>query len=460
MPAGKIRPMRVPRSRPTTINLNSGGGSEGGGKTWVLVLILFLIIGGAIGTYVYLHYTGFRKEEPEEVEEPPKPVEQPKPPEPVKEPEKPVEPEPPPPPPKKTAAELKAEADAAQKELDAKIAEARKQSVGKELPGFAGAKFGDVVRGTPISQEKLPGENGVAESGYGYVMLGPTLKSAFRSFGNRPKVWVTPQTYKIYKIEFSRDLDRTPGPLPDPDTTNLVAVLAKKLRRDPFALDPERYPFGRREYVFPFGATTVKVSEIGGGVQKLTIENEGMHDQVRAESEAVRKEELARVIKDKWLSSDKYPSSGSVKLTSIRMKKGTIRHFCGLSFGNLAPYGAKVSRPPSGTCAFFIDYRKAKCRPFMNFEHGRAEIGRSNGAVVAVELHSEGACDGLTDAEYFAKVRKVIETRYEVQPRETKGEEPCPTLVYGVGDVDITLGPDPAGGFRLRAENTVLKALW
>ena len=211
---------------------------------------------------------------------------------------------------------------------------------------------------------------------------------------------------------------------------------------------------------FPFGATTLTVSEPGGDMQKLVIENEGMFDQVRAESDEVRKSELKRKVKDKWLSSDKYPNGGQVKLSSVRLKKGTIRKFCGLSFGALPPYGAKVSRPAKGDCAFFIDYRKAKCRPFMNFEHGRAEIGRSNGAIVAIDLHSDGAYDGLTDAEFFAKARKAIEDYYEVKPRETKGEEPTQTLVYGLGDVDLTLGPDPQGGFRLRAENTVLKALW
>lgn len=449
------RPIRVPKGRSTVIRLDTAGASEGGGKPWLLVVLLLVIFFGAIGTYIYLH--GFRKAPPPEVEEPqPPPAE--KPPEPVKEPEK--EPEPPPPPPKKTALELKAEADAAQKELDAKIAEARKASLGKELPGFAGARFGSVVKGVPIGLEKLPGPADVVESGYGYKMRGPTMNSAFRSFGKVSTVWVTPKTYRIYRIELARDLDRTPGPMPDPDTTNLVAVLAKKLRRDPFALDPAAYPYGRREYVFPFGATTLTVSEPGGEVQKLTVVDERLYDQVRAESEELRKEEVSKLAKDKWLSSDKYPSAGAVKLGSIRMQKGTIRHFCGLSFGALAPYGAKVQRPAKGDCAFFIDYRKAKCRPFMNFEHGRAEIGRSNGAIVAVDLHSDGAYDGLTDAEFLEKARKTIEARYEVTPRETKGEEPLQTFVYGLGDVELTLGPDPAGGFRLRAENTVLKALW
>lgn len=468
--AAPMRPMRVPHTRPTQIKIDSGSSDGGGGKPWLLVLLILVIFGGAIGTYVYLH--GLKKEPPPEIEEPPpKPVEQPKAPEPPPEPEKPAEPEPPPPPPKKTAMELKAEADAAQKELDEKIAAARKETVGKELPGFAGAKFGESVKGVPIGREKLPGADGIAAGGYGYKMRGPKLKSAFRSFGDQPIVWVTPKTYQIYRIEFSRPLNRAigpfseernyaPGTMPDPDTTNLVASLAKKLHRDPFALDPEKYPLGRREYVFPFGSTTLTVSEPGGDMQLLVVENEGMFDQVRKESEEERKEDLAKEVKDKWLSSDKYPTGGAVKLGSIRLKKGTIRHFCGLAFGALPPYGAKVQRPAKGTCAFFIDYRKTKCRPFMNFEHGFAEIGRSNSAIVAVELHSDGAYDGLTDAEFFAKARQTIEARYKVQPRETKGEEPTPTLVYAVGDVDITLGPDASGGFRLRAENAVLKALW
>ena len=298
--AAPMRPMRVPHSRPTKIRIDTRA-SEGGGRPWLLVLLILIIFGGAIGTYVYLH--GLKKEPPPEIEEPPpKPVEQPKVPEPPPEPEKPAEPEPPPPPPKKTAMELKAEADAAQKELDEKIAAARKETVGKELPGFAGAKFGERVKGVPIGREKLPGADGIAAGGYGYKMRGPKLKSAFRSFGDQPIVWVTPKTYQIYRIEFSRalnraigpfskDLNRAPGTMPDPDTTNLVASLAKKLHRDPFALDPEKYPLGRREYVFPFGSTTLTVSEPGGDMQLLVVENEGMFDQVRKESEEERKEE-------------------------------------------------------------------------------------------------------------------------------------------------------------------------
>ena len=118
------------------------------------------------------------------------------------------------------------------------------------------------------------------------------------------------------------------------------------------------------------------------------------------------------------------------------------------------------SSPAKGTCAFFVDYAKFKCHPFMNFVHGRAETGRSNGAIVAVDLHSDGPTDGLSDEEYYNKVRGVLESHYKVKPREEKGEGPLKTLVYGVGDTDLTFGPDPAGGFRLRAENTVLSALW
>lgn len=451
------RPMRVPR-KPT---MNLDGGEKEGGHSCLLPIILLLIVGGAIGTYVYLHYTGFRKEEPE-IEEvaPPKPVEQkPVTPEPVVEPEKPAEPEPPPPPKEKTVAELKAEADVAQKELDAKIAEARKASAGKELPGFAGARFGDVAKGTPITTERLS-VGSLPDCGYGVALQGPVLKSAFRGFGDRPVLWVTPKTYKIYRIEFSRNLNGTPGPRPDPETTNLVALLSKKMRRDPLGLDAEKYPYGRREYVFPFGATSLKVCECGGGVLKLVAENENMYAQVKAESEELRKADLAKTFPDKALSSDKYPDSGKVKLGGIRLKKGTPRHFCGIAFGSLPPYGAKVSKPLKGTWSAYLNYSKFKCRPFANFEHGRAELGRSNGAVVAVELFSAGATEGLTEEEYFAKVRRTLEARYGVKPRETKGDGAMPTLTYGIGDVDLTFGPDPAGGFRLRAENTTLKALW
>lgn len=431
-------------------------------KSCMLPLILLLIFGGGIGTYVYTHWTGFRKDQPEEEEAPPPPKRaEPKPAvEPVKEPEKPAEPEEPPPPPKKTVAELKAEADAAQEELDRKIAAAREQSAGKELPGFAGVRFGEVVNETPLATVKLPGTGDLETDGFGIAMQGPTLKRAFMAFGTRPKVWVTPKTHRVYRIEFAHALNRLPGPMPDAETTNLVAVLERKFRRDALHLDPEKFPLGRREYVFPLGTTTLTVGEYGGGMLKLVVENEAMHDDVRKESAAERKRQLAEEPRVKALGSDKYPKAGAVKLTNVRMKKGTLRKFCGIAFGALPPYGAKISNPKDGCKAFFIDYRKSKCRPFMGFTHGRAEIGRANNAVYAVELHSDGAYDGLTDVEYFARVRQAIEGYYETKPISTKGQEPLPTLVYGIGDADITLGPDPAGGFRLRAENTMLKALW
>jgi len=449
------RPLHVPHTRPTKIKLETGGSSEGGGGLWPIVLILLLVIGGAVGAYIWFH--GLKKEPPPEIEEPPppKPIEKPVEPKPVM----PTEPEPPPPPKVKTVAELKAEADAAQKELDAKIAEARKQSVGKELPGFAGAKFGVVVKGVQIATEKLPG-GGLTESGYGISMRGPELKTPFRSFGRSPTVWVTPKTHKVYKIEFARDLDRTPGPLPDPDTTNLVAVLSKKLRRDPFALDPEKYPMGRREYVFPFGTTTLTVSEPGGGVQKLTVVDEGLYDQVRAESAELRKAAVDADGNVKALGSDKYPKSGAVKTVLIRMKKGTPKAFCGIAFGSLAPYGAKLIAPRQGGPGFFIDYRKADCRPFMSFDRGRALVGKENGAVHSVELFSDGASDGLTDAEFFAKVRRTLSNRYKQEPQETAGTGAFPKLTYAVGDLEITLAADPNGGFTLKAVNTTLKALW
>lgn len=437
---------------------------EGGGgfKSCFLPLLIVAIVAGAIGTYFYLNWDRYFGKPPEDNEPeyvpPPKPKLKPAevaPPPPVEE-EKP-----PAPPPKKTVAQLKAEADEAQHKLDFQIEEAKKASKGKELPGFAGVRFGDPAQGETLYYTSIPDAAGNTNGGgYGCVVLGPKLAKPFRSFVKNPLLYVTPKSRKVYRIEFSLDLKKTPSTMPDAETTNVVALLEKKFRRDALHLDPALYPLGRREYVFPFGETTLTVGEYGGDWLKLIVEHDGVRAEAKGETETAHKEALGEKVRVKILGSDKYPTQGEVKIGRGKLKKGTIRSFCGLRFGNSAPYDAKFVSTPQGGRAFFIDYRKAKLTPFMGFDHGTAEVGRANGAIMAVELYSDGSDEGLTDEEYFGKVRQALEDFYSVKPQTSTGDGPCPKLVYALGDVALTLAPDPRGGFMLRAENTVFKALW
>jgi len=372
-----------------------------------------------------------------------------------------IEPLEPPPPPPKTATELKSEADAAQKDLDAEIAKARATS-GKPLTSFAGIKFGDEMKGPPISLEPLSDAGGTNGNGCCYLMFGPKLPSAFRQFGKQPFVHVTPETRKIFRIEFSRKISRQPGWKFNPETTNLVETLATKIKRQPFSLDIEKYPLANHEFVFPIGETTLTVGEYGGELLKLVVEHAGLKDLALRESAAFHEEALAKTTLTKTLAADTYPNSGMVKFGRVRMKKGTPKAFCGVVFGSLPPYSAQIAAPASSTdpTGFFIDYRKSKCKPFMNFDHGKVELSVLNGSAIAVRLFSNGPQDGLTSAEFFDRARKAIEHKFKVQPSATKGEGPIQDLTYAVGSLEIALGPDPAGGFRLSAVNTTLKEAW
>ena len=383
--------------------------------------------------------------------EPPKPVE-------TNVVEEPVEP---PPPPKKSVAELKAEADKAQQELDRAIASARASS-GKTLMSFGGLGFGDVMKDSPISLESVPSDGGPAEDALCYRLLGPKLGRSLPPFGDQPQLFVTPQTRRIFRIEYSRPIPRRPGWEVNPDTTNLVTTLAGKLKREPFTLDLEEYPLGDRKFVFLAGETTLTVRECGGESLRLVIEHGGLRAAAKEETAVFRKESLDSPVSMKTLTSDAYPNSGVVKFGRVRVKDGTPRAFGGVVFGSLPPYSAKMFAPASSTDpkGFFIDYRKSKLKPFMNFEHGKATLSVINGAVIAVTLYSNGPEDGLTAEEYLEKVRKALGRKFKTKPVRTTGEGAQTETVYSVGSLSITLGPDPRGGFFLKAVNETLQQAW
>ena len=52
-----------------------------------------------------------------------------------------------------------------------------------------------------------------------------------------------------------------------------------------------------------------------------------------------------------------------------------------------------------------------------------------------------------------------LSEHYKVTPVEKKGDGMFPDLAYQVGDLVVTFGPDPRGGFYLNAVNVVLAAM-
>lgn len=369
-------------------------------------------------------------------------------------------PPPPPPPPKKTTGQLRAESDEAQRALDAEIAKIRETT--RTLPSFAGIKFGEVMDGLPIALETLPGADATNETGLCQKMFGPKLPSPFRKFDNPPIVYTTPLSHKIFRIEFVQSIPRQPRLQLNPETTNLVEILSGKLKRDPFSLDFEKYPMGDREFVYPLGETTLTVGEYGGEKLKLIIEQNEFRKLASSETDAFRGKYENKKSGVKTLSSDKYPNSGMVRFGRLRMKKDTPKAFCGIVFGSLPPYSAKISTPASSSDpkGFFIDYRKSSCQPFMNFDHGKAEISAINGAVIGVRLYSNGPDGGISDAQYYKLVRSALENKYKTKPADVKGDGPLAEVTYSVGSVAITFGPDKRGGFFLSGVNTVLKENW
>ena len=362
---------------------------------------------------------------------------------------------------KKTIPMMQAEADKAQKALDQEIAKARSADA-KSLPGFAGIRFGNVIDGPAISLERLPDCEKYGDEGLCCLMFGPKLAKAFNRFGTQPMVYATPKTHKVFRIEFSRPIERVAGWKLNPDTTNLVQDLTVKLKRTPFSLDVSQLPLAKREFVFPIGESTITVGEYGGTQLKLIVEHAGIRASAAAETEAVRKESRGESANMSALTSDKYPNGGMVKFGRVRMKKGTPKSFCGIVFGSLPPYSARIITPPSSTAAhcFYVDYRTTKCKPFMNFIHGKAELSGINGAVTAVSLFCNEPDNGLTDAEYFEKARQAIEHKFKAKPTAEEGDGPVKKLTYSVGSLEITLGPDPQSGFYLKAVNTTLKEAW
>jgi len=364
----------------------------------------------------------------------------------------------------KSEEEILREEAAARQAVWAQIAEARGKDASAPLPAFAGVRFGEpfeggepVVWGTVMPREA--GEN-VQALGTSFAVYGQPLKKAFLSLaaGTRPRVWVTPQTRRPWRIEFARPLKLARGAKHDVGTQAVVDELTKRFGKA-FVPVPLRANRAGCEYVFPRGSSTVVVAERDGRLV-FEVEREDLKAEACKEAEARRTALRADEEEDKVLASTRYPH-GKIdrrRYPKVRLQEATPQSFCGVLFASPAPEGVTPVLPQKGPKVFFLDYDRVNCRAFKGFRVGRAEVDPHRDGVYAVDLYSEGGTGGLDDKDHYASVKAALSRHYKVEPRVT-GAGDFPQLVYTVGDVEVTFGPDPRGGFRLRAENKVLSAL-
>ncbi len=349
-------------------------------------------------------------------------------------------------------------AEAERKAAEGQIADARKAPDAKPLSGIKGFRFGEVQEGVPSAWGPVLAGDSVDKCGVTYAVYGAEIAKPIGTLGKRPLVWVTPKTRRAFRIEFFRDINKTPRSRHDAETASLVEMMKKALKRDPIvphACTPE---LPGAEYVFPVGDTTVRVGEYGDEL-KVIAEHEGLRQEAKAEADQLRAAKVADTSEDDLLISTRYPQGPAVSFKGLisRFREGTPNSFCGLTFGRKPPEWATIVNPKSGEKGFFLDYMRAKCPAFKGFTVGKADIDRYRGSVFAVTLYnSEGGQEGLDDAAYFKSVREALDRQYLVKPEEKKGTREFPELVYRKGDVSITFGPDRNGGFRLRGENHVL----
>ena len=378
----------------------------------------------------------------------------------------------PPEPPKKTEAEILREEETFRTNVWAQIEAARKKGDAKPLPAFAGIRFDEpLVPGATLDQVsskivkwgtalKEEAGDSVAARGVAFAVYGPKLAKPFMSLGTSPLVWVTPQERRPYRIEFSRPL-APKADKHDPETTNLVATLQAKFKVEPFAPRPSVPGRLGCEYVFPIGTSTVTVGEYDG-MLRFSVEREDVRDKARAETEALRQEKSQVSADGALLDSKRYPNGGFDRAKYRGMqpfREGTPPAFCGVVFGSQPAETATVVVPQKGPKGFFLDYGMAKCPPFRGFAYGRADIDPVRGGVYAVHLTSEGGTEGQDDKDYYESVKAALSEHYKVTPSEKKGEGAFPELTYQIGDLTVTFGPDPRGGFFLNAVNQVLAAM-
>jgi len=358
---------------------------------------------------------------------------------------------------KKTLAEELAEERAVREAALAKVAAARQDGT-EPRKGFGGVRFGEVMEAAPVCWGPVQAGASIEACGATYAVYAKPLKTAFRTFGSQPLVWVTPKTHRAWRIELARPLKPKAGEVHDAETPLVVEALAKRFKREAIAVWPPKAGIPGAEWVFPCGNTTVSVGEYDGKL-KLVFEDEGLKAEAKAEAAAVRQEKIAQQEDHKYLGGKRYPMGEMGKYPRMRFQEGTPASFCGIVFGKRPPYNAALINTRTGEKGFFLDYAKARCRPFRSFNFGKAFIDPERGGVWAVELYATGGEEGLDDKDFQTALAKLLAEHYKVQPQEKKTEAAFPELFYTVGDVTVALRADPRGGFILRAEQTKLASL-
>lgn len=362
----------------------------------------------------------------------------------------------------KTPQQLWLEELAARKAVRAQIEEACKTASVPPPTRMGGISFAEPLAGEPVRWGPvLDAGDSVDARGATFAVFGPKRSKPFMTLDPVPLVWVTPKTRIPYRVEFSRKLALKNGAVHDPATTNIVVKLRDSLKTKAFTTSPYYVAKPGCEFVFPLKSGTVTVGEYGDRLL-LVVERDDLKQQAKAESDALRKETLAGDAADddaKLLDSKRYPQGEFGRYPKIKFKPGTPEAFCGFVFGRQAKPLTPIVTPQQGAKGYFIDYRRAKCKPFRGFDRGRADIDPVRGGVYAVHLFNEGGMDGLDDVEYFNRVRATLTRHYKTEPTEQKGELPFPELTYRVGDVEIAFGPEPQGGFHLKARQTLLADL-
>ena len=305
---------------------------------------------------------------------------------------------------------------------------------GKTLQALGGVKFGAPNPGERIGVELLSRGDSVASCGMGYAVNGPVLKKKFLSFGAQPVLWVTPKTFRIYKIEFAWQGNQKP----EAAMGEVVSTLEKRF-------EAKSQSGEGNSRVIRTGDTTITVSDTDG-VVKMYVEDARFKKEAKAEFGEVRRAMMEDFDASRLVAGG-YPNGGMVSKKGKSVKDDSLKAFCGVAFGSLPTPGTHVVVvPETGVKTFFLDYQVRATIPFKGFTRGKAEFDASRG-VYAVELHSVGAPVELTPAEYAANVRETLARRFP--PAEGDGLP----AVFHAGDVDISLAQDPQGGLVLRATN-------
>jgi len=314
---------------------------------------------------------------------------------------------------------------------------------GRTLQSLGGIKFGSVHQGTPIAKELLSEGSTLAECGMGFAVKGPVLKRRFLSFDAQPVLWISPKSFRVYRMDFAWQGKN--------GSEEAMAEVAGALESR-FGVKMASSADGSR--AFRMGETTVSLVNDGGTV-KMRVEHAGFKESAKAEFGEVRRT-MMEDFDATALFAGGYPNGGMVHGKTKKAGQNTPKAFGGIVFGSVPTPGTHVVvEARTGEKTFYLDYAVRAIQPFKRFTAGRAFFDAAHG-VYAVELESAAGPDELTAGEYTENVRETLARRFP--PPEGAAEKGLPATFHA-GDVDIALLEDPQGGLVLRAVNKVLAPL-